>query len=699
MFKAYDARLNPQVRKRAKEALAAMEKRSDAVMARLAGDYGESCVEFLRVFDVDDHDIARTYPEETGFRKFLDEMFVQGRVFDNLQHADEAAPNEGSRKTLARIALEEVQDEYTVSYGNKTRKLWASAGGVAFVQECRQILGSLGGVVRDLKDRMAVEIAREDLQAAFVAFDLGAWRRAIARAQGKSIDASMLDAHYTRTQLTACAARLCKIFLGIDDGEVGPEWKRMVRLAIEQRHRMRIGPRCSPSEYVRTAAWDIAEPNPIDNRMVWRLVLESGGVPLRLRPVVLAYFACLHGSGCVERGLGRDKRAVVEPHVGSLRPSAEVEEENSKCLELHRDGPMHEHDLFVKSSENDVLLLTEFSRACAVLWLETHGRRFGANAKVRKDVAVPANRKLGQQTDAALRRGARSCYAKIAQEANSSRKVSRSARCLDARPTILGVQRKDLMKEIRTTQDLETVTKGTKRYREFTKRKAREKENKRAKDGLWAGWAIDRPVMRLGGAAAVQTASSCAAAHADQARRWLGRARARPGQVKAAGGRQVPRRPAAPREEATPLGVGSAICPAPPSSTTKFLPSLSTMRSQTVLVAKSKLQDGCSGDDLRKWVVAIAFGKLVLVDSDVGPVDRCRLQPALGRARELRFTQKFSRRHPELAQITSAIAECDGSKWRVWPAAPAKQASSRNTEEIDSCASFVRLLRSMMVTS
>ena len=169
MAKAYDARLDSKVRQRAKDALAAMEKRSDAVMAGLAGDYGEACVEFLRVFDVDDHDIARTYPEETGFRKLLDEMFVQGRVFDDPQHADEAAPNEGTRKTLARNALEEVQDEYSVSFGNKTRKLWASAGGVAFVEECRQILGSLGGVVRDLKDRVTVEIAREDVQAVLVA--------------------------------------------------------------------------------------------------------------------------------------------------------------------------------------------------------------------------------------------------------------------------------------------------------------------------------------------------------------------------------------------------------------------------------------------------------------------------------------------------------------------------------------------------
>ena len=39
------------------------KKRSDAVMAGLAGDYGETFVEFLRVFDVNDHDPARTLPE------------------------------------------------------------------------------------------------------------------------------------------------------------------------------------------------------------------------------------------------------------------------------------------------------------------------------------------------------------------------------------------------------------------------------------------------------------------------------------------------------------------------------------------------------------------------------------------------------------------------------------------------------------
>ena len=217
--------------------------------------------------------------------------------------------------------------------------------------------------------------------------------------------------------------------------------------------------------------------------------------------------------------------------------------------------------------------------------------------------------------------------------------------------------------------------------------------------------------MRLGGAAAVQAASSCAAAHGAQARRWLGRTRASPGQVKAAKatqvprcpappldgaipgqvkaaqGTQVPRRPAAPLEEARPKSVGGVL---------PRRPALRTMRSESALAVKSKLGDGTSADDLRRWIVAVAYGKPVLVDSGRGPVERFRLKPALGRVYNIRFTQKFASRHPELEKLTSEIAECDGSTWRVWscgsPGAP-----SRNAVEIDSSASFVHLLRSMMV--
>ena len=49
--------------------------------------------------------------------------------------------------------------------------------------------------------RMMAEIEREDLQAAFVAFDPDAWSRAIANAERTPVDASMLGARYTRTEL------------------------------------------------------------------------------------------------------------------------------------------------------------------------------------------------------------------------------------------------------------------------------------------------------------------------------------------------------------------------------------------------------------------------------------------------------------------------------------------------------------------
>ena len=126
-----------------------------------------------------------------------------------------------------------------------------------------------------------------------------------------------------------------------------------------------------------------------------------------------------------------------------------------------------------------------------------------------------------------------------------------------------------------------------------------------------------------------------------------------PGQVKAAQGTQVPRRPAAPLEEARPKSVGGVL--------PRIRPALRTMRSESVLAVKSKLGDGTSADDLRRWIVAVAYGKPVLVDSGRGPVERFRLKPALGRVYNIRFTQKFASRHPELEKTISAIAACEGS--------------------------------------
>jgi hypothetical protein len=494
----------------------------------------------------------------------------------------------------------------------------------------------------------------------------------------------------------------------------------MARAALAERERRRVGPRQTPAECPRPVFWDGELMAPMDNRMVWRHVLDGGEVPRRLRPMVLAYFGCLHGTGCVERGLGRDQRAVVEPHVGSLRPRPEVEEENSKCLEVHRDGPRREEDLFVRPEGSDVLLLTPFSRACAVQWLQKHGRRFGSRRELQKNKGVAAKRELGQHSDQALRRGIHSCYAEIARQALSSKSAAADASTLGAaqasRPTMLGMSRCDLQRSICHVPESGAKSKGTKNYQEHTKRKVADKEKKTAASGVWGGWTFDKPVMRLGGAAAVRAASLSAATQGSQARRWLGRRQCHVGRgaVKAVVDKAIlsqTRRSTQTSRSGSrsdwPLSAGGSALKSVGSSASgsdrprnvSELPSLQMMLAETALAVKTRFdRGGVCDEDLRKWITAVAFGKVVIVINDDGPFERFRLKPALAHAHDMCFTQKFARAHHILVEITQTIAAAQKSKWSVHVTAPLKNGPlTRQVREINNSESFVRMINAAMV--
>ncbi len=111
--KAGDPRLSSEVRKRADAALNAMSGR-DCFAAGLAGDYGEVCLEFLRYFDVSDHDPARTATEVEGFVKALRCLFVEGYVL--CSSGETEIPGLGARKTLAQIALENIEEPLVLRY-------------------------------------------------------------------------------------------------------------------------------------------------------------------------------------------------------------------------------------------------------------------------------------------------------------------------------------------------------------------------------------------------------------------------------------------------------------------------------------------------------------------------------------------------------------------------------------------------------
>ena len=77
---ADDWRSTPEARRRAEAALDAMTV-NDTLAAGLAADFGEVCMEFIRVFDVDDHDIAKVFAHKERFIDTLRTLFSEASIY------------------------------------------------------------------------------------------------------------------------------------------------------------------------------------------------------------------------------------------------------------------------------------------------------------------------------------------------------------------------------------------------------------------------------------------------------------------------------------------------------------------------------------------------------------------------------------------------------------------------------------------
>ena len=99
------------------------------------------------------------------------------------------------------------------------------------------------------------------------------------------------------------------------------------------------------------------------------------------------------------------------------------------------------------SKGDDVLLFTDFSRACAQEWIHTHGRRFTCYRK-RKDEGSKAPRHKHMQTDRAVQLRARVAHANLREQAEEDTRVSTAGWEASERPTVLGVDRRRLMASV-----------------------------------------------------------------------------------------------------------------------------------------------------------------------------------------------------------------------------------------------------------
>ena len=474
-IKAGDDRLGAGVQRRADEALKIMAQSADCFVAGLAGDYGEVCLEFLRYFDVRDHDPARTFQQVQEFIRTLRQLFVQGYVLCSEGMTE--VPGLGVRKTLSQIAVDNMEEPLILTYGRRSWSLWSTR---IEWQDVTEALAAISGVAKDVIDRLKAEFHEQDLYMAYRAFDLDAW-------------ATLVSASTPDASTKGMEAALKKIGAALEATADWNTWRRAARVAI----RARVGASTpdANSEY----------------RLAWRAAIDDPGFPAPLIKVVRFYFATWDGTGAVERGLGQDA-AIQKQHVGPRARDDLDADLYSALLELHEEGPRTEAEMF--KSIDGVLHFTEFSRACAQQWVLQHGRRFTCY-KVRKDKGSrrPQRRK---GTDRGVQLLARAAYKTQCTMAEVDHARASKLGKPPRRQTVLGVDRAKLMFSV-SALAAPAAGKKTRDFRAATAKKRAEKQASEA----WCGWGSTVPKPRLGGGAAVEAATRSAATQAVRARLWL----------------------------------------------------------------------------------------------------------------------------------------------------------------------------------
>jgi hypothetical protein len=370
-------------------------------------------------------------------------------------------------------------------------------------------LASLAKVVDTVRDRLLVEFNAGDLYACYEAFNLDTWQREFE-------DGGTLDTAFSRVNW--CASRLCEALGQHHNRE---EWISTGQKALQKKRQMVLAIR-------RRLCFD-AEPDidvialigsKIDNRVVWRTLLDGGELTDSQSAIARQYLSTLDGTGEIERGLARDK-AVMAAHQGPHNRGDEEAELYSCLAELLMDGPRNEAELF-KKGHDEVLLLTDFTRRCAARWVDFHGRRFGCY-RSRKDTGRRLAKSRLPGSDRGVQACARGAYTALAEMGEADRK--RELRDMPNRPTMIAgsEKRRELLEKVvdeRAKLDQQTASKE---QQKFVGHSARKRQEKKKSLRPWSG--LGTPTMRLGGAMAVRAASraACSLALAGQRRQTSSR--------------------------------------------------------------------------------------------------------------------------------------------------------------------------------
>ena len=346
--------------------------RADALLRKLdskfctaigvSADWGIICTWFLRLFDVANHDIAKSRSEIDCMIETLDAVFLEGRVFQQLLVAPAAAAASGASGSTEPLPprLQAAGQEFGFITGKVMRDLrhkyvfYASGypvllWGEPSAADKQELLHRLQNVASLAKERLRADFPLNDVRSALAIFD----RRLVRKAFGPSGDSKV------RTFLLRSVRHLSGV-LGCDSAAAVLQYNSVIPYMIQE---------MAPSEPLAG----------VTNQQAWALLLDDchweKACPKRLRGASLAlcrlirfYISIEDGECTVERDLGEFRNQMREHRSANLIF-------HDDCLVLRLNGPRSaaEFDVGADSRSN----LTSFSRECASLWRELYGFKRG----------------------------------------------------------------------------------------------------------------------------------------------------------------------------------------------------------------------------------------------------------------------------------------------------------------------------------
>ena len=330
----------------------------------ISADWGLISIEFLRLFDRMNHDIANSKDEMQDFCETITACFIEGRIFSGVSVEPACG---GADRKKAMFITERVRKQTLAKCvfhcGSKQQIVWGAIGEAdlkdlsmrARVQAettLTRVRAELAGLRQDYScfavRRVAVVFAPNAAAANAMKAALLASVRALGRAF--VLDVRVLQLEYVDALPVVNALWQAAL---ISDSTTKEKW--------------------------------------FDNRRIWNRLLDNRFVgkhfPSRAAPftvlleLIRIWGSVLDGECQVERDLGQMRAFLDESsNVG--------DDALEDLLLLKLNGPQEPEEVATRAACGAVCRPTPFTNRCVALWRATYGQRYGLDKRLRKPRAT-----------------------------------------------------------------------------------------------------------------------------------------------------------------------------------------------------------------------------------------------------------------------------------------------------------------------